>query len=179
MPNNAPIIYPRLWSNHGQFPGIQREAVGDGSNTFVGQQFVRVATGALVAYAADDVNVYGLTIDGSHAATDEAYLTPFGENHNPIDPRNARFIANISDASGTVGSGSTTHANITLGALYSGVYLSSPTTAFAIDASDSGTSTKHIFKPVAYYNTSIAPDGDASTDYNGRVIFEVIQSGCQ
>lgn len=177
---NAPIIYPRLWSSTaGTFPCPLRATQSDGSATLVAGHFVQVTSNALAAYVADDTAIYGLMNDPSHAATDEAYLSPYGENHNVIDPRGAVFIMNVTDASGTVGSGSTAQSNVTIGTRYSGFYMSAPATALGIDASDSGTATKNIFQVVALYNTAIAPDGDASTDKNGRVLVKIIDSAIQ
>ncbi len=175
---NAPLTYPRVFDTSN--PWVQQRApLADASNTFVAGQFVNVASGALAAYAADDIIIYGLAIDPSHAATDEAYASPFGQNHNVVDPRNTRFIMNITDGSGSVGSGTTTHAAVAIGTLYSGTYLSAPATILGLDASDSGTATKNIFKVEALYNTQIDPGGDASSDKNGRVIVSIIPSAIQ
>lgn len=189
---SAPIIYPRLWtSSSAAFPCPLRNPASDGSATLVAGHFVSASLVAgvltLAAYVADGTGIYGLMNDPSHTSTEEAYSSIYGENHNPIDPKGAVFIMNITDASGTVGSGSTTHANVTLGSFYSGFYMSSPATALGLDASDSatapvvtaGTATKCIFEVVGYYNTSIASDGDASTDYNGRVLVRLLDSAIQ
>lgn len=172
---NAPITRPKLHqSRGGSFPAQTRSVQGDGSNTFVAQQFVKMSSGSLAAYVADDTGLYGLTPDKSHASTDEAYTAPYAENHNVIDPRSALFIMNISDASGNVGSGTTTQGDVTIGTLYSGVYLAATdTSALAVDASDSGTATKNIFRVEALW-----PE-DATTDKNGRVIVSIIDSAIQ
>lgn len=172
---NAPISRPRLHQNHGgAFPAITRSVQGDGSNTFAQQQFVKMSSGSLAAYVADDTGIYGLTPDKSHAATDEPYSAPYAENHNVIDPRGATFLMNITDASGNVGSGSTTQGDVTIGTLYSGTYLATvDTSALGLDASDSGTATKNIFRVEALW-----PD-DASTDKNGRVLVTILGSAVQ
>jgi hypothetical protein len=179
MANPAPIGFPRLFDTSNPWV-MQRASLGDGSNTFVAGQFVKVSSGALAPYVADDTGIYGLALDASHASTDEAYAAPFGENHNVVDLRNSRFVMNITDGSGTVGSGTTTQGDVAIGTLYSARYLASPyTTVLALDASDSGTATKNIFKVEALYNTQIDPGGDAAADYNGRVIVSIIPGGIQ
>lgn len=181
----APLIYPRLWSSTaGSFPCPLRATVSDGSATLVAGHFVSASLVAGVltaaAYVADGTGIYGLMLDPSHTATEEAYSSPYGENHNPVDPRGAVFIMNITDASGTVGSGSTTHADVAIGTRYSGFYLNTtPATIVGIDSSDSGTATKNLFQVVGYYNTQVAPDGDAATDYNGRVLVKIVDAQIQ
>jgi hypothetical protein len=172
---NAPIGCPRPLQFPGTpFPGLQLSALGDSSNTFVAGQFLKVSSGALAPYVADDTAICGLASDASHAATDEPYSQPFGENHNPIALRGVTFLMNITDGSGTVGSGSTTQADVTIGTLYSARYLGTiDTSAAAIDASDTGTATKHIFRVVGKWSQ------DASTDYNGRVMVQVIDTAIQ
>lgn len=180
---NAPIIYPRLWSSQSGFPCPLRNTASDGSATLVAGHFCSASLVAgvltLAAYVADGTGIYGLLNDPSHTATEEAYSSIFGENHNVIDPRGAVFIMNITDASGNVGSGSTTHADVAIGTKYSGFYMSSPATALGLDASDSGTATKNLFQVVGYYNTQVAPDGDAAADKNGRVLVQIVGAQIQ
>jgi len=176
---NAPIAYPRLYQTQG--PWVQQTgSQPDASNTFVAGQFVKMASGALAPYVADDTGIYGLSLDPSHAPTDEPYASPFGENHNPVALRGNRFVMNITDGSGTVGSGTTTQAAVTIGAFYSGTYLASPYgTVLGVDASDTGTASKNIFKVVALYNSTLATDGDAVGDFNGRVLVEILGTAIQ
>lgn len=176
----APINFPKLYNDGTRPWATQLPAVTDGSNTFVGGQFVKIATGALAPYVADDTAIYGLSLDDSHTSTTEPYAAPFGEYHNPLSLRGQTFIMNITDGSGTVGSGSTTQADVAIGTLYSARYLASVNTSIlGLDASDSGTATKNIFKVVGLYSNTLAADGDASTDFNGRVLVQVIESGIQ
>lgn len=171
---NAPIQRPRL---HQTLNGwaTQTSALPDGGNTFTAGQFLKVVSGTLVAYVADDVTgLAGLSQDPSHTATDEPYSAPFGESHNLIALTGQRFIMNLTDGSGTVGSGTTTQASAVLGTLYSARYLASVDTGcLAVDLSDSGTATKNIFKIVALYPL------DASADFNGRVVVEIIPNAIQ
>src|SRR5688572_19273616 len=177
----APISRPRLFQSPGTpFPGMLRAVLSDSSNSFSAGQFLKVSSGALAAYVADDVAIYGLSLDDSHTSTSEPYTAPYGENHNPVGLSGAYFLMNITDASGNVGSGSTTLADVTIGSRYSARYLASvDTAALALDASDVGTATKNLFQVVAKYNDTDYPDGDAAADFNGRVIVKVIDSAIQ
>jgi hypothetical protein len=185
MATQAPLSRPALWQSPGTPFATTLPAITDSSNTFSYSQFVKLSSGVLAAYVADDTGIYGLTPDASHTATDEPYTAPYGQFHNPIALRGQTFLMNITDGSGTVGSGSTTLANVTIGSMYSARYLGSiDTGCLAIDASDSGSATKHIFKVVGkFLNTASTggtfPNGDASDDYNGRVMVSVIEAGIQ
>lgn len=172
---NAPIQRPRLHQSPGTpWPGLQLSALSDSSNTFTAGQFLKVASGVLAPYVADDTGIVGLCQDPSHAATDEPYTAPFGENHNVIGLRGAIFVMNITDGSGTVGSGSTAQSDVTIGALYSARYLGSiDTGCLALDASDSGTATKNIFRVVAKWPQ------DAAADFNGRVMVQILDTAIQ
>ena len=170
---NAPITKPTLFQALNPDRCL-RPSKGDASATFEAQQFVLLTSGSLATYVADDVAIYGLTEDGSKTATTEPYDSLYSQNHNVIDPTGCTFIMNITDASGTVGSGSTTQADVTVGTRYSARYLASPyTTTLGIDAADSGTATKNLFQVTGLVAA------DASTDYNGRVYVKVIASAIQ
>jgi hypothetical protein len=180
----APISRPRLFQAPGTaFPGTLRAAVTDGGNTFAEGQFVAVNTDnppELIAYVADAIALYGLSLDGTHAASAEPYTAPYGPMHNPVGLSGAYFIMNITDGSGTVGSGSTTFASVDVGLRYSGFYLATvDTLCLGLDASDVGTATKNIFQVVAKYSDAVYPDGDAEGDFNGRVIVKIIDSAIQ
>lgn len=184
MATQAPISRPYLWQSPGTPFATTLPAITDGGNTFSNNQFVKVSSGALAAYVADDTAIYGLTPDASHTSTSEPYTAPYGEFHNPIALAGQTFLMNITDGSGNVGSGSTTLANVSIGSLYSARYLATlDTSCVAIDASDSGSATKHIFKVVAKFQSTATggafPNGDATDDYNGRVMVQVIPSAIQ
>lgn len=180
----APIILPRVYSTTNtwvQQTAAQPNYTADTTSfPFVAGQFVKLVSGTLRRYVADDTAIYGLSVDDAHYTTSEPYLSPFGIYHNPVALRGNRFIMNITDDSGNVGSGSTTQGDVTLGTLYSARYLVSPYTSnLALDASDSGTATKNIFRAVGFYNQTLAADGDLSTDFNGRVIVEILGTATQ
>lgn len=181
MAAQAPLGFPQLFDSPGTgFPAMKRAQLSDGSNTIAAQSFVRVASGVLIAYAADDTSLYGLMTDASTTSTTEPYLSPNGEYHAPLDPRGQEFMMNITDGSGTVGSGSTTLNDVTIGTLYSARYLATfNTSILAVDASDTGTATKHIFEVVAKHQAPTFQDGDATDDFNGRVIVRILGSAIQ
>lgn len=183
MATQAPIARPSVWQSTLPFV-TTLPAITDGGNTFENNQFVKLSSGALAAYVADDTGIYGLTTDSSHTSNSEPYTAPYQEMHNPVQLTGQTFLMNITDGSGTVGSGSTTQANVTIGSNYSARYLGSfDTGCTAIDASDSGSATKHIFKVVGKFQSTLSggafPNGDASDDYNGRVMVQVIAAGIQ
>lgn len=171
----APIGRPALkYSRTGSFPAQTRTAQIDNgsSNVFDTQQFVVLTTGKLAKFAADGALIWGLSPDKNHAPTDEPYTQPYGSVHNSIDPRGATWLMNITDNSGTVGSGSTTQAAVTVGTAYSAVYLGSVDTGcLAVDASGSGSN--KIWKVVGLW-----PE-DLTTDFNGRVLVENVSTGIQ
>lgn len=181
---SAPIINPKLFTT--RLPWVQqRAAVTDGSNTFVAGQFVYITSAALAQVPAAGTLLYGLTLDPSHAATDETYLSIFGENHNPVSANGAQFLINITDSAGTVGAagsaGGTSQASVTIGTFYPLIYLASPyATIQALNSTASGTAAQNILKVVGFYNTTISPsDGDASADFNGRAIVEILGTALQ
>lgn len=177
----APLSRPRVFSNGGKAFLATRTQQSDGSNTFANGQFVKMSSGSLAAYVADDTAIYGLTPDDSHTSSSEPYTAPWNELHSVIDPSGrVLFIMNITDGSGNVGSGSTTIADVTVGTLYSARYLASvDTSALAVDASDSGTATKNIFRVEDKYSNDKYPDGDATADFNGRVLVSIIDTAIQ
>jgi len=157
---SAPVTFPWLASDNGQI-AVTRPQITDSSNTFAAYQFVKVSSNALAECATDDVVCYGLVMDPSHTSTDAPFVAPFGELHEVIDPANAQFVVNITDSSGTVGSGSTRQIDVAIGTAYA-LYLGSGDydgIAF-VDKSDT---TNDFFIVQGRY------EGDASTDFNGRV----------
>lgn len=177
----APIARPALYQTPGAPFPTQRAQLGDSSNTIPANSFVKISGGVLAAYVADDTAIAGLQVDASTTSTTEPYASPFGENHNILQLRGQRFLMNITDGSGTVGSGNTTVADVTVGTLYSARYLATvDTSCLAIDASDSGTAGKNIFRVVSKYDTAtVGALGDATTTSNGRCVVEVIDSAIQ
>lgn len=181
----APIIYPTPYKPKNPNVGIgQLATLGDGSNSFLAQQFVLNTSGAWVKYAAAGITVAGLVPDASHASTDEPFNALYGENHNPIDPRTCYFLMNLTDNSGTEGSGTTTQGSVTLGNYYATRYGGTTTGALMINLTTGAVLPASVggvfWKVVGLYNsTTTGSDGDASADFNGRVIVEVDPVGIQ
>lgn len=182
----APIIYPTVYK-----PRIpngcvgQLDVLGDGSNTIAANQFVLNTSGVWVKFASAGILVAGLMLDGSHTATDEPFNALYGENHNPIDPRTCLFLMNLTDGSGTEGSGTTTAGSVVLGKYYSSIYGATTTGALMINLASTAVTAASIggifWKVVGIYNTTTTGngEGDASADFNGRVIVEIDQIGLQ
>lgn len=182
MAAQAPLGFPQLFNSpNAGFPATKRSQLSNGGNTTIpAQTFVKVASGVLAAYVANDTAIYGLMTDAATSATTEPYLSPNGLFHAPLELRGQEFMMNITDASGNVGSGSTTINDVTIGTFYSARYLASFNTAIlAINAADSGTATKNIFEVVAKVQTPTFQGGDDVTDFNGRVIVRIIGAGIQ
>lgn len=181
----APIIYPTVYKPKNPNVGISQLAtLGDGSNTILAQQFVLNTSGAWVKYAAAGIIVAGLCPDASHTATDEPFNALYGENHNPIDPRSCFFLMNLTDNSGTEGSGTTTQGSVVLGKYYATIYGGTTTGALMINLTTAAVTAASVggvfWKVVGLYNsTTTGADGDASADFNGRVIVEVDVIGLQ
>ncbi len=184
----APIGRPKLYQSVGtSSPGLLKAQKSDGGNTFAAGSFTVLKGLTLVAYTAADTAVYGLSTDASHAATDEPYTAPFGENHNPVDPAGQLFMMNVTNATGQVGAGLTTigDTDCVIGGFYSAVALSSvDTLAFGLNLvsktlNSAGTNATNIFQIVDKFDGATYVGGDASTDYNGRVIVKVAPNGLQ
>lgn len=181
----APIIYPTIWKPRqpNTSPGLLG-TLGDGSNTILKNQFVLNTSGAWVKYAAAGIIVAGLCLDASHAATDEPFNALYGENHNPVDPRTCTFLMNLTDNSGTEGSGTTTQGSVVLGKYYAAIYGGTTTGALMINLTTAAVTAASVggvfWKVVGLYNSTLTGfDGDASADFNGRVIVEIDQIGLQ
>ncbi len=186
MATAAPIIYPTPYKSRSANNIIQTlQALGDGSNTIAKQQFVLNTSGVWVKYASAGIIVAGLLPDASHAATEEPFNTLYGENHNPIDPRSCLFLMNLTDNSGTEGSGTTTQGSVVLGKYYATIYGATTTGALMINLTTAAVTPASIggvfWKVVGLYNTATTGNGngDASDDFNGRVIVEIDQIGLQ
>lgn len=154
---------------------VQKGPVTDAANTLVGGDLVKIAAGALVRIATNEVLLFGQVLDKSHASTDIPPEAFFGENHYVIDPRDCILEINIGAANGADVQTGTTGKNVTdlvLGTSYE-VYV--PTT---------GTYTGYPFlDPTA----SVVPlfiwvgrvDGQQDTDANTRVLVKPVPTTIQ
>lgn len=138
----------------------------DSTNTPKAYQFCFLSSGLLRAVQTDGTTVYGLAVaDGTSSATASIVDYPFGTTLYPQDVRNTFFLVNITDGSGTVGSGTTTQAAVSVGTSYALIYgTTGYTDVQMLDASDT---TNKFFTVVAKYAE------DATADFNGRVIASI------
>lgn len=167
----APVQKPKLYKT--QLPWVQQRAsVGDGSNTFTAQTFVKVASGVLALVADSGAAIFGLTIDASHASTDEPYTAPFSENHNVIDPRNQLFLLNLMETSKAVGTGSVTAGSLVIGGQFGIATFGTAgyTTVQGLNYSDT---TNKVFQIEEFFSDDVA------ADLNGRLVVSVLPAAIQ
>ncbi len=183
----APIIFPTVWKPKNPNAGINQLSALNSNTAIVAQTFVLNTSNLWVKYAAAGIIVGGLMMDAGTtqalAATAEPFNALYGPNHNPIDPRSCYFLMNVTDNSGTEGSGTTTQGSVTLGQYYATRYGATTTGALMINLTTGAVTAASaggvFWKVVGLYNSSVAIDGDASADFNGRVIVEIDQIGLQ
>lgn len=161
----APVAKPYV--NSTTQPAFrQLSAKSDGTNSFVASQFLKLAGAtSLAVVAADATNGgYGLSLDGSHASTDEPYTMPFGEDHNVQGLKNTTFVVNTCTDSRAVGTG--TSSGLTIGSSY-GITTFTTTGQTDVQAVNVSNTTAAFFTLVGFF------PGDATTDTNARVIVRV------
>ncbi len=184
----AKILMPAvLRTNQNMF--VQKPPVGDGGNSFKAGALVQISGGVLVAVptTAAGLNhasqyVYGQTPDDSKAAGLKPPDAFFGENHYCFDLANAEIEMNITNAAGGVGDAVTNNgaagpqlSAITIGAAY-GIKLGGaggtyPDVQFVnkdtiVDDGTAGNNT--LVRVVGIV------EGQALTDYNGRVRVKIL-----
>lgn len=147
---------------------ITKGAILDGATAFEARSFVKLASGVLAPCVTDDVVCYGWSPDKSHSATDKPPDALFGRYHWPFDPRDSQFIMNITNASGAIGAaGSAPQLSaVTIGTEYE-LYRDTTTHMQMLDVS---ATTNKFARVVAIY------PGQASTDYNGLVLVELVST---
>lgn len=169
----APLSKPRLFSSPDP-AFLQTLAQTDGTNTFQSQQFLTLASGALRQTAATDTQVYGLSLDPSHASADEPYTQPFGETHNLVQVNDGQlYLMNLAGATATSGTGGA-QSSVTVGGRYN---LSTPGSGIMANLqciNTASSSATGAFQISALYDSGTYPDGDANTDTNGRVLVRVV-----
>lgn len=184
----SPIIFPTVYKPKATNVAPSQLAALNSNTAIVAQTFVLNTAGLWVKYAAAGIIVAGLMLDAGTtqalAATAEPFNALYGPNHNPIDPRSVYFLMNITDNAGLEGSGSTTHAQVTLGQYYATRYGATTTGALMINATTGAVTAASaggvFWKVVGLYNPTLTgADGDLVGDFNGRVIVEIDQIGLQ
>lgn len=164
----APVAPPQAFQiGRSNYPQIT--AKSDGTNTFVANQFVRIGTGGFLATIVADAvtQAFGLTLDGSHAVTDEPYTMPFAEQHNVLGLQEATFLMNTTTSTRAVGTG--TSSALTPGAVFGITYFTDTgyTNVAAVNVSNT---TAPFFQLVDFYAN------DSTNDTNARVIVRVIDT---
>lgn len=164
----APVAPPQAYQI-GRSNVPQITAKGDGTNTFVANQFLKLGTGGFLAtVAADATNgAFGLSLDGSHASTDEPYTQPFGEQHNLLGLQESTFLVNVCTSARAVGTG--TSSALTVGSTY-GITFFTTAGYTNIQALNVSNTTAAFFQLVGFYAN------DATGDLNARVIAKVIDT---
>lgn len=164
---NAPVNRPTAIQHDGNSAFVQRAKQPYSSATaFKEKQFVYLSSAVLVKVPAAGASVYGLALEDAVATT----ITPpdclYNGTSSPLDVANTYFLVNITDASGTVGSGTTTQAAVNVGTAYELVY---GTTGYTeVQMLNAAATTAPFFKVNAKYSK------DATADFNGRVICSIV-----
>jgi len=166
----APINKPTAIQKDGNTAFVQRaKQPYSSASAFKAGQFVVLGSGVLAKVAAGGGTVYGLALEDSVATT----VTPpdtlnYGTANfytNPLDVQDTYFLVNITDGSGTVGSGTTTQAAVSVGTSYQIIYGGTGYTD--VQMLNAASSTTPFFKVAALYSK------DATADFNGRVICSI------
>lgn len=150
---------------------IQKPALSNAGNVFPARSFVKLAAGALAACVTADVVCYGQAVDPSRLSTDQPPVTLYGQNHWVFDPRDAQFVVNITSGAGLIGqaNGAPQLSAVTIGTQY-GLYRDGTTFMQMLKTDDT---TNKFFTVIAIY------PNQALTDYNGRVIVELVPAVIQ
>lgn len=164
----APVAPPQLYQTT-RPQALQITAKSDGTNTFVANQFLKLGTGGFLAtvVTGETTSVFGLSLDASHASTDEPYTAPFGETHNCLGLQEATFLVNTMLTGADVGTG--TSSALTIGSVFGVRYFDTAgyTNIAGMDVSNT---TAAFFRLVDFY------PNDNTNDTNARVIVSVINT---
>ena len=137
------------------------------TTTFRARSFVYLSSGVLVPCATAATACYGQSPDESHSADDTPPDALFGIYHWVFNPADAQFIVNITDASGHIGQadGAPQLSEVVVGTSYN---LYTDTDGYQMLNVD--TTAAPFFKVLSVY------PNQASTDYNGLVLVEIVKS---
>lgn len=156
--NDMPIVLAKLKANS--------------STAFVSGQFVETTGSApnqkLTSCTASESSprVTGWAQEDAAASTTIPPTALYGDYSSVLSVKDTLFVVNVTDASGHVGSTSTTQADVTIGTSYELVYGETGYTS--IPMVNKAATTDAFFKVVGYW-----PE-DATTDFNGRVICSIV-----
>ncbi len=168
MANVIPVKNPTLRAPS-QNMAVQKPVLAEAAfQTWLLNELVKVSSGALVRVATGDVLCYGLSPDGSHAATDQPPVAFNGQNHWPYDVSGAILEINITTTGGPVGAtatGAVTSA-LTVGEKY-GIYTE---TTGGANLAPIGTQMLNLSDTTNDFFQYLGPvDGTLTTDINARV----------
>jgi hypothetical protein len=131
------------------------------SNAFLSQQFLTLSSGAYTKTLDAAGTSAALSQEDSASTATNPPDALYGNRTSALSIDDVVFVVNITDASGTIGSGSTRQQDVTIGSSYAMV---SSTGAYAnVQMLNAATSSPAFFKVLGYY------PADATSDYNGRV----------
>jgi len=132
------------------------------ATAFKSQQFLTLTSGTYTKTAAAAGTSAALSQEDSASTSANPPDTLYGNRTSALSIDDVVFLVNITDASGTIGSGSTRQQDITVGNSYAMV---SSTGAYAdIQMLNAATSSPAFFKVQALYPL------DATSTFNGRVL---------
>jgi hypothetical protein len=171
----APVNRPKAFQYlQGGTPSFRPTLADNNASAFKAYQFVYI-TGAGPTAVLNQCTagqfpplVYGLAVeDASATGTGAANIPPavlYAGTSSVCDTNDTLFVVNITDGSGTIGSGTTSQGAVTLGNSYSMIYAGSGDTNTQMLNAAGNNASLAFFKVEGFF-----PD-DASTSYNGRVI---------
>lgn len=170
----APINSPRPIEYIGNDTPITRAKAPAASGTaFKAFQFVKTPT-ALTKLSAGDTTVFGLSQEDAATSTTYPPDALYFQYTNVFDVRNTFFLVNITDGSGTIGSGSTTQADVAIGSSYPLIYGGAGSGTYAnVQMLNAASNSNPFFKVEAFWPQ------DLTTTFNGRVLASVVAATIQ
>lgn len=177
----APINRPKAYQYlQGATPSFRPTLACNNASAFKAFQFVYTtgnasATVLNVCTAGQNPSlVYGLSVeDASATGTGAANIPPavlYAGQSSVCDVNDTLFVVNVTDASGTIGSGTTTLTAVTVGSTYQLVNAGTGDTATQmLNAATSTNALTQFFKVEGVF-----PDDIGSTAFNPRVIVSIV-----
>lgn len=174
---NIPIRMPFMERRKDNLHVTKGPIADDGTTAFNARSFVYVnGSNFLVPVLTAGIVCFGQSPDANHLTTP----TPrppdalYGNLHWVFDPRDAQFVVNITNNAATIGAGAPALSTILIGESY-GIIRPTSGAAIGIQMLNQQDTTNDFFKVIAIY-TGIS---QASTDLNGLVLVELVQSVIQ
>lgn len=178
MANVIPVAQPKLVKQDGNMNTQRPKFDEAASQVWLPSTLVTLTSGALVRVATAGVLLYGLSPDGSHAATDKPPVAFNAQTHWPFNLNDNAILEISITTGGTVGSTATgaVPSAMTLGASY-GLYTE---TAGGANLAPIGQQMLNISDTTNTLFTYVGlPDTTLATDINARVLVTPIKSKLQ